>query len=250
MRRIVDHCSSMEGCIGYIFMSALFEVFFSPGKAFDKIRERSMFVPGLVAVILLSIANFAVLANLYGMETMARKQLEASSRTSAMTPEQKEQAISQAGSPVRLYISYGFAGVGSAIAWAAIAGISMALLAAAGATVKYAQVLGAATYSAIPFLVLNLVMTAAILLASPDRESLDFTNLVATNIGAFLNKETTSKVLYSIAGSIDLISFAHIAFMGYAYSKISRLSFGTCTMIVTGMWVVYVLGKAGLALMF
>ena len=231
-------------------MSALFEVFFSPGKAFDQIRERSLFVPGFVVAILLSIANFAVLANLVGMETMARKQIESNSRTSSLTPEQKQQAISAAGTPARLYISYGFAAAGSAIVWLVIAGISLGLLAAAGASVKYAQVLGAASYSAIPFLVLSLVMTTAILLASPDRENLDFTNLIGTNIGAYLNKETTSKALFSIAGSIDLISFAHIAFLGYAYSKISRLSFSSCTMIATGMWVVYVLGKAGFALLF
>jgi hypothetical protein len=240
----------MEGGIGGVPMSALFEVFFSPGKAFDQIRERSMWVPGFVAVILLSIASFAVIANLVGMETMARKQLESSSRASAMTPEQKEQAISQAGTPARLYITLGAVAIGSTLAWLAIAGISLGLLAAGGATVKYAQVLGAATYSAVPFLILNVVMTAAILLASPDRESLDFNNLIATNIGAFLNKETTNKALYSIAGSIDLISFAHIGFMGYAYAKVSRLSFVASTMIVFGMWAVYVCGKAGLALMF
>jgi Yip1 domain len=233
-----------------LLMSALLNVFFSPGKAFDQVRERSLFLPGLIAAILLSIANFAVLANLVGMETMARKQLESSSRAASLTPEQKEQALSQAGTPARLYIGYGFAGAGAAIVWVAIAGISLGLLSAAGASVKFPQVLGATTYSAIPFLVLSIIMTAAILLASPERDSLDFTNLIATNIGAFLNKETTNKALYSIAGSIDLISFAHIAFMGFAYSRVSKLSFSACTMIVTGMWIVYVLGKAGLAMLF
>jgi hypothetical protein len=231
-------------------MSALFEVFFSPGKVFEQVRERSMFFPALVAVVLLAIANFAVVANLVGMQTMARKQIESSSRASQLTAEQKEQAISQAGSPTRLYISYGAVAIGTAVSWLVIAGISLGLLAAAGATVKYAQVLGAATYSAVPFMLLYVVMTTAVLLASPDRESLDFTNLIATNVGAFLNKDTTNKMLYSVAGSIDLISFAHIGLLGYAFSKVSKLSFTACVTIVIGMWLVYVLGKAGLALMF
>jgi hypothetical protein len=231
-------------------MSALFKVFFSPGEAFDEVRERSLFAPALIAVVLLAAAAFGVMANLVGMETLTRKQLESSSRASQMTPEQKEQAISQSGSPARFYVGLGAVAIGSAIAWAAVAGISLALLSAAGASVKYAQVLGAATYSAVPFTLLYLVMTTAVLLASPDRESLDYSNLIATNIGAFLNKETTNKALYSIAGSIDLISFAHIAFMAYAYEKVARTSFATSLMIVTGMWVVYVLGKAGLALIF
>jgi len=231
-------------------MSALFEVFFSPGKVFDQVRERSMFVPALVAVMLLSVGGFAVMANLIGMETMTRKQLESSSRAAALTAEQKDAAIAQSGTPARLYLGYGAACIGSIIVLLAIAGISLGGVAAAGGTATYAQVLGAVSYAAVPFSLLTLIMTTAVLLATPDRENLDFNNLIATNIGAFLNKETTGKMLYSIAGSIDLISFAHIGFLGYGLSKVSRLSFSTCVMIVIAMWAVYVLAKAGLSSLF
>jgi len=74
--------------------------------------------------------------------------------------------------------------------------------------------------------------------------------LIATNIGAFLNKDTTNKALYSIAGSMDLITLLHIAFLGWGLSKASRLSFTTCTVLVTALWGVLVLAKAGLALLF
>ncbi len=231
-------------------MSALFEVFFSPGKVFDQVRERSMFIPALVAVMLLSVASFAVLANMVGMGTMARKQLEASSRTASMSAEQKDALIAQAGTPARLYLNYGAFGIGSVIVLLAIAGISLAGVAAAGGKATYPQVLGAVCYSSVPLSVLALVMTTAVLLAAPDRESLDFNNLLATNIGAFLNKETTGKMLYSIAGSIDVISFAHIGLLGYALSKVSRLSFATGVTIVIALWAVYVLAKAGLASLF
>lgn len=231
-------------------MSALFEVFFSPGKVFDQVRERSMFIPAFVAVMLLTIASFAVAANLIGMETMVRKQLESSPRTAAMTAEQKDFAIRKASSPVRLYLGYGVAAIGSAVTLLVIAGICLGGVSAAGGKVNYRQMLGAVSYSAVPFSLLSIVMTTAILLAAPDRSSLDFTNLIATNIGAFLNKETTGKMVYSLAGSLDLISFAHIALLGYALSKVSRLSFGTCALLVVAMWVVYVLGKAGLSTLF
>lgn len=209
-----------------------------------------MFIPALVAVMLLTIASFAVVANMVGMETLTRKQLESSSRTASLTQEQKDAAIAQSGTPMRLYLGYGAAGVGSVIVLLIIAGISLGGLAAAGGKPKFAQVLGAVSYAAIPFSVLSLVMTTAILFASPDRESLDFNNLIATNIGAFLNKETTGKLLYSLAGSLDLISFAHIGFLGYALSKVSKLSFSTCVMLVIGMWAIYVVCKAGLSSLF
>jgi hypothetical protein len=231
-------------------MSALLEIFFSPGKVFDQVRERSMFLPALIAVILLTVASFAVLANLVGMETMTRKQLESSSRTASLTPEQKQAAIAQSGTPMRLYIGYGAAAIGSVVVMLAIAGLCFGGLAALGAKLKFAQVLGAVSYAAVPFSLLSLVMTTAVLLATPDRESLDYTNLIATNIGAFLNKETTGKMVYSIAGSLDLISFAHIGFLGYGLSKVSKLSFTVCVMLVIGMWAIYVLCKAGLSSLF
>jgi hypothetical protein len=231
-------------------MSALFEVFFSPGKVFDQVRERGMFLPAMIAVMLLSLASFAVVANLIGMETMARKQLESSSRTASMSAEAKDAAISQAGTPMRLYIGYGAAFIGTAIVLLVISGVSMGALSAAGGKVKFAQVLGAVSYSAVPFMLLGLIMTTAILLATPDRENLDFNNLIATNIGAFLNKETTNKMVFSLAGSLDILSLARIAFLGYAFSKISRLSFSTCLMLVIGMWIVVILCKAGLSSLF
>ena len=231
-------------------MSALFEIFFSPGKVFDQVREKSMFLPALIAVMLMTIASFAVVANMVGMETLARKQIESSSRAASLTPEQKQTAIAQAGTPMRLYIGYGAAGFGSVIVLLFIAGVSFGGLSAFGAKTRFPQVLGAVSYAAVPFSLLALIMTTAVLLATPDRESLDFTNLIATNIGAFLNKETTGKMIYSLAGSIDLISFAHVAFLSYGLSKVSKLSFTSCVMLVAGMWAIYVLCKAGLSSLF
>jgi hypothetical protein len=231
-------------------MSALLDVFFSPGKAFDQVRERSLWIPAVVAVMLISIATFAVVANLVGMETLVRKQLETSSRAASLTAEQKDAAISQASSPVRLYLGYGAAAIGSVVTLLLIAGISLGAVAAAGGKVKYAQALGAVSYSAVPFSLLSLVMTTAVILATPDRENLNFNNLIATNVGAFLNPESTGKAIYSIASSLDVISFAHIALLGYALSKVSRLSFSTCVLLVAGMWTLYVLAKAGVSTVF
>jgi hypothetical protein len=232
-------------------VSGLFEIFFSPGKVFDQVRERSMFLPALIAVIILSAGYFAVLANLVGLENMTRKQMESGSRfTANLSAEQKEAAIRQSGTPVRVAIGYCAATIGTALVLLITAGISLGAVSAAGGKAKYAQVLGAVSYAAVPFALLNLVMSAVIILAAPDRDSLDFNNLIATNIGAFLDKETTGKAVMSIAGSLDLISFAHIGLLAFGLSKVSRLSFMTSLMLVIGMWVIYVLGKAGLSAMF
>jgi len=230
----------------------LIDIFFSPGKVFELLREKAVFIPPIVAVTLLGIITFAVFANLIGLESIARKQLENTNNrmTANLTEEQKETAIRQAGSPVRLGMDYGGIAVGTPISMLIVAGAVLGVLSLAGGKLKFGQVLGVTAFAAVPFALLSLVMSVAVILASPDRDSLDITNLIATNIGAFLNKDTTNKALYSIAGSMDLITLLHIAFLGWGLSKASRLSFTTCTVLVTALWGVLVLAKAGLALLF
>ena len=227
-------------------MSGLLEIFFSPGKVFDRVREKSMFLPGMLGVMLMAALGFTVLMNLVGMETLARKQFENSPRMAAqLTPQQMDQAIQASNTPVRKSLGYVAVIIGSALALLAVSGLALGGLMLMGARVNYPQVLGATSYAWFPFSVLNILMTTVILLAAPDRESLNFQNLIATNIGAYLNKETTGKALLSVANSIDLISFAQISFISYGFSKVSGLSFGKCAFIMFCLWAIYVLGKAG-----
>src|SRR5277367_6054699 len=101
-----------------------------------------MFVPAMIAVIILSAGYFAVLANLVGMEAMTRKQMESGSRmTASLSDEQKEAAIRQSGTPARLAMGYGAASIGSALVLLVIAGLSLGAVSMAGGSAKYAQVL-------------------------------------------------------------------------------------------------------------
>ena len=102
----------------------------------------------------------------------------------------------------------------------------------------------------LPYWVITGVMTTLVLLVSPDRTSLDLTNLLATNVGAFLNKETTGKGLYSIMSSIDVLSFFAIGMLGYGFSKVTKSSLGTGFGAVFVLWILFVLAKAGVASLF
>ncbi len=229
-------------------MSGLLQIFFSPGKVFDQVRERKMFLPGMLGVIFLAAVSFTMLINLVGMETLARKQFENSPRMAAqMTPQQMETAIQASNTPLRKNIGYAAVIISTAVGLMALSGLALGGLTLMGAKVTYPQVLGATSYGWFPFAFLNLFMTTIILLVTPDRDSLNFQNLIATNIGAYLNKETTGKALLSVANSIDLISFAQIAFISYGYAKVSGLPFSKCASILIGIWLIYVIGKAGIA---
>jgi hypothetical protein len=93
-------------------------------------------------------------------------------------------------------------------------------------------------------------MTTLILVASPDPTTLDSKNLVATNLGAYMNKDTMAKGLYSLMTSLDILSFAEIFLLALGFSKITRsnLFFGFAA--VGGLWVLYVAVKMGISLLF
>jgi hypothetical protein len=89
-----------------------------------------------------------------------------------------------------------------------------------------------------------------VLMISPDPASLDWRNLLATNVGAFMNKNETSKGLYSLMGSIDILSFAEIGLLALGFSKLTRAKFGFGLAAVLVLWVFYVLGKMGFSMVF
>jgi hypothetical protein len=69
--------------------------------------------------------------------------------------------------------------------------------------------------------------------------------------GAFLDRATTNKALYSIASSVDIFSFGLLFLMALGLSKVSkRLSIAQSAATVGALWFVYVAAKAGLSLFF
>ena len=76
-------------------------------------------------------------------------------------------------------------------------------------------------------------------------------NLVALNLSIFLNRSSAHPALYSVATSIDLLSFYSMFLMSLGISKLSSgISFGKAFSVVFALWAVYVLVKAGFASLF
>jgi hypothetical protein len=88
-----------------------------------------------------------------------------------------------------------------------------------------------------------------VVVAAPDRSVLDVQNLLATNVGAFMDKDTMSKGLYTLLSAFDILTFAEIGLLSYGFAKVNRTSISFGLFAVLSLWFVYVLIRMGLSLL-
>jgi hypothetical protein len=169
-----------------------------------------------------------------------------------LTPEQKAQAMESQRKimPVMMYVG---AGLGSLITVVVVAGILLFLMnSMMDAGLKYKNSLNIVAYAMWPVSVVSSAATLAVMfLKSPDE--FDVEHALAFNAGAFLNPDTTSKWLMSLASSIDLLTFWMIALMAVGFSAAvgaKKLPFSKALMGILIPWAVWVVLKIGFTSMF
>jgi hypothetical protein len=106
------------------------------------------------------------------------------------------------------------------------------------------------TLAYFPYTLVVCVMSVLVLLVAPDRSVLDVNNLLATNVGAFMNKDTMSSGLYTLLSSLDILSFAEIGLLSYGFAKVNRSSISFGLFAVLSLWFVWVLIRMGISFLF
>jgi hypothetical protein len=230
-------------------MKALLEVFYQPGKVFEGLPDRryAWVLPILFDALLVLLITILV-PHYMGRENLTRQQLE--TFASRMSPEQMQAAIAQANTPARIYMGYVFGVIGTILVLLVISGALMAFAMMTSRTPRFGAMLSMVSIAYFPYWVVVTAMTALILIASPDPTSLNASNLIATNVGAFMNKAETSKGLYSLMTSIDVLSFAEMFLLALGFSKLTKSNLGFGLAAMFGLWALYVASKMGLSLLF
>jgi len=225
----------------------IIEVFYQPGKLFESLKDRRfVWVLPLIIDVLLLAAILAVTINLVGMATIMRQRLE----SMHFTPEQMEVAMARSQSPAQLYVTYASAAISGPLILLAMSGVLSIFGMMSSRPPKFGTTFAMVTLAFLPYWLITLVMTTLVLLASPDRTTLDITNLLATNPAAFMDKATASRGLYSFMTSMDALSFGEIGMLSYGFSKITKTGFGSALFAIVAIWIVYVFGKVAVSLIF
>jgi hypothetical protein len=231
-------------------MLGLLEIFYAPGKVFETIREKRIFIWALLANLLVLAGVYYYSVSQIGASNIARRQMETSRFAAQMPAEQKEKAIADADQPSRLVIGAVSTVVIVGIVFLVIALLYMAIAGMSGGPIKFSQALGTESYAAWPFTVLTAIVSIVVIMMAPDKTELDPQHLLAFNVGAFLDKATTSKFLYNFASSIDVIRLAGVVFAAWGLSIVAKIAFGKSLTGLLLVWFVFSLIGAGLASLF
>ncbi len=228
------------------FFSKAFNVFISPGQAFESIARRPDFLAPLIVMTVSSIVIIEAMLEKVGIDRIIRRSLELSGRGAQMTPEQIDQAIQKAGTITAVSMRAG-AVIGVPIYLLVIAAVGLLIANVIfGGSAKFKTAFSAVCYANLVLLVETVL--GILMIFFGDMEQFNADNFLPTTLGFFLNPLTTSKPLYVIASSFDIfrVWFMILASMGLSAATGKKV--GTLAIFLTflAIWVVIVLGHAGI----
>ena len=215
--------------------------FTAPSKTFEDIRRNaSWWVPWLILSIL-SLAVGTVLSKKVNWEQFVRQQIESSSRAAQFESLPKEQQEQQVALGVKFGKIFGYVTpVITLISGLVVAAVLFVVFSFGfGAEVPFARSLAIVFYSWLPKVIHGILAVITLTLRS-DAEGLNPNNLVATNVAYFLDKASTSKIVYGLASALDVISIWCLILIGIGFSVIAGRKLSKGTAVIT-LFVIYLI---------
>lgn len=231
------------------FGARLVGVFISPSPTFADIARKPDFLFPLIVAVIAALAVTETMLAKIGMERIVRLSIEQSSRAASMSPEQMEQAVTQ-GAKFGAVLAHLGALLGPPIGLLIIAGLGLLIVNGIfGAQLNFRTAFSVTCYANL-VTILGALM-ALLLVLFGDAEHFNPQNFVPSNVGFFLNPSETSKPVYSLAGSLDLFTIWLIGLLGIGFSEATGSKVKTTSVLLSylGLWIIWVLGKMGFAIL-
>ncbi|HEY7369134.1 MAG TPA: YIP1 family protein [Thermoanaerobaculia bacterium] len=225
-------------------ISRIFGVFFSPGKTFESIAARPTWLAPLLLWTALSLAVTFVLMPRMDFREAIRKGMERRGQT---VSQEQVDSIAEKQAGISKTIGWGIGALSPTIVGLVVAVVFWGAHKAFGRDMSFGQAFGATTHAFLPAAFGSLLLIPVLIqrgTVSPEGVG----ELLKSNLGFLV--DPASKAMHSLASSIDIFSFWSIALLSLGYSKAARNSFTQSLAIVGGLWLVWVIAKAGLAAAF
>lgn len=222
-----------------------FGAFIEPGNTFAAIVRKPNFWPPLIILMVIWSATSELMLNKIGMATIIQRSMELSGRANNMTPEQMQKAVQQGAKVGAVFAHLSFLGV--PVILIIVAAVGMLILKAVfGQPIGFKTAFSVTAYADLPAIIAAIL--GMVVIGFGDPASFNPQNFTPTNVGFFLSPQSTSHPLYSIATSLDVFSFWFMGLLGIGFAAASRkVRPRSVFFCFLGIWVIWVLIKAGLA---
>ena len=228
----------------------IIDTFIAPSKTFtDLRRSASWWAPWMLIAVSAALFAFAM-GKQVGFEQISKSQVEHSKRAEQFDklPADQQAAQLRISSKIVAFFSYFspflillYALIGTVALW-----LTFKLL--FGATTTFGQAYAITMYSWLPGLIGGVLGTIS-LFAGANPEGFDVNNPVGTNVGYYLDPETTGKFVRAMASSLDVFSIWTIILIGIGYSCTSKVNRTTAIIVVAVWYLVFKLVTSGLGAM-
>ena len=224
----------------------LIGVLHEPTKTFRAIGARPTWGLALVVLLVISIVLTFLVAERINWTEFAQQSIADSGRE--LTPEQTEKQIEiveKFGSvmawigPIVMLLGFG---VMTLVFWLGLKVMSGEL--------SFKQSFSVVLHGMAPYWLVSSLLSLPIVLGKGEigPDELEKGGYLMSN-AAFLAPEGASKALVSLLSSLDLFSFWSLALLTVGLSTVGKVSKAKAAIVAVGLWVVYVGGKTGLALL-
>lgn len=231
------------------FLGHLTGLYLSPGAEFPAILRKPRPIAPLLALVAVNILFTAVWSYKVDAVEFMRAQMEESGRADRIPPERREEIIE---TQARYFkpIAWGSTLVFTPVLILAVAALYLFVFRFLfGGELGFAQSFAVVAWS---FFAVGLVTSPLTLLTMALKQEWNMDPRIAlqANLSLVLDKESVSKPLYDLAQSLDLFSFWMLWLLSVGYGAATGRSAASAAAGVVGLWAIYVLGKAGLSLLF
>lgn len=229
------------------FLERFLGVFIEPGAVFEDIARKPDFLAPLVLLILVSIAVTETMLAKIGMARIIHSQIVQSGRAANLSPEQIGHVV-QTQAAIASAIAHVSALVAVPIFLAAVAGIGLLVLNGIfGAHAGFKKVFSVACYADLVSVLGSVMAIAVMLFGDPDHFNPG--SVAPTNLGFFLNPQTTSHTVMALASSFDIFILWFLILLAIGLSRVSKQAVKSRSIffIYFGLWMLLVMVRVGLA---
>lgn len=219
-------------------------VLVSPAKTFKSIAEKPSWVLALLVLIGIGVGVGMMMSGKMDWAEITRDSIEARGQE---IPEDQLEGIIDFQEKFGPMMLTGGALVGTPVIFLLLALVFMVVFKMMGGELTFVRSFSVLLHAMMPRAVLGLLSVPVVL----SREELGFEELkdnsvLASNLAAFA-PEDAGPAMLALLSSVDVFSIWVLALLAIGYSTVARVSKGVAAACVIGLWVVYVLGKMGLA---